>query len=67
MWMEENQGTRVNLARIEEVVESKAEVLGTACPFCLIMLGDGVRQIGKEESLKTVDLVQLLSESMEMD
>lgn len=67
MWMEENQGTRVNLARIEEVVESKAEVLGTACPFCLIMLGDGVRQVGKEESLKTVDLVQLLNESIETD
>lgn len=65
MWMEESMGTRVNLARLEEVVESKAEVLGTACPFCLIMLGDGVKQIGREETLKTVDLVQLLREVIE--
>jgi len=65
MWMEENIGTRVNLARLEEVVASKAQVLGTACPFCLIMLGDGVKQMGKEESVKTVDLVQLLAEAIE--
>jgi Fe-S oxidoreductase len=65
MWMEETQGTRVNLARLQEVAESGAEVLGTACPFCLIMLGDGVKQIGKNESIKTRDVVQLLSESID--
>jgi Fe-S oxidoreductase/nitrate reductase gamma subunit len=44
MFMEENLGTRINHSRIQDAVEAKVETLGVACPFCLVMLRDGVKE-----------------------
>ncbi|HYA67335.1 MAG TPA: (Fe-S)-binding protein, partial [Acidimicrobiales bacterium] len=43
MWMEETIGTRVNLERTDEALRTGADVVSTACPYCLIMLDDAVR------------------------
>ncbi|HTK46018.1 MAG TPA: (Fe-S)-binding protein, partial [Patescibacteria group bacterium] len=42
MWMEESRGTRVNAARTLQVLDTGAETVATACPFCMVMLRDGL-------------------------
>jgi Fe-S oxidoreductase len=62
MWMEE-RGTPINEERVREAAETGAETLAVACPFCTVMLDDGVRSMGKQ--LRVVDVSTLLIESMD--
>jgi Fe-S oxidoreductase len=64
MWMEEKIGTRINQLRTEQAVQTKANVVGTACPYCLTMLGDGIKEKGLEESMASFDLSELVVQSM---
>jgi Fe-S oxidoreductase len=68
MWMEENIGTRVNLARTTEAVETGAERIATGCPFCSVMLGDGLTQKQSDgtagDNVEVIDVAQLLLESV---
>ncbi len=61
MWMEE-RGSGINEERVREAAETGAETLAVACPFCTVMLDDGVRASGKE--LRVVDVSTLLAESL---
>jgi Fe-S oxidoreductase/nitrate reductase gamma subunit len=62
MWMEEHTGKKVNIERSEEAVATGAEVVATGCPFCLVMLDDGVKEIGAGETVQVKDLAMLLAE-----
>ena len=64
MWLEENIGTRVNMERTNEAIGTGADVVSTACPYCMIMLDDAVRANAKEDDVRVLDLSQLLEESM---
>ena len=64
MWLEENIGTRVNMDRTAEAIDTGADVVSTACPYCMIMLDDAVRANAKEDDVRVMDLSQLLEESM---
>ncbi len=61
MWMEE-RGSQINEERVRQAAETGAETLAVACPFCTVMLDDGVRTSGKE--LRVVDVSTLLAESL---
>ena len=61
MWMEE-KGTQINVARATEAVETGAETLAVACPFCTVMLDDGVRETGSQ--MRVADVSTLLAESL---
>jgi Fe-S oxidoreductase len=50
--------------RASQVIETKATLIGTACPYCLTMLRDGVKEIGREETIKVFDLCELVGQSM---
>jgi Fe-S oxidoreductase/TM2 domain-containing membrane protein YozV len=65
MWLEEPQGTRINLERTDEAIATGADVVSTACPYCMIMLDDAVKARGREEDVKVLDVAQLLERSME--
>jgi Fe-S oxidoreductase/nitrate reductase gamma subunit len=56
MWMEESIGTKVNDARAEELIATGASKVATACPFCYIMLDDGVKGAGAEETVEVADI-----------
>lgn len=64
MWMEEHIGTRINQMRTDQAIAIKAELIGTACPYCLTMLFDGIKEKGKEETMGTYDLCELVCQSM---
>jgi Fe-S oxidoreductase len=68
MWMEERIGKRVNLERTDEALATGADVVGTACPYCMVMLDDAVKQRqaeGTAERVRVLDIAQVLEESME--
>jgi Fe-S oxidoreductase len=65
MWMEENEGKRVNVERTEEALALQPNVIGTACPFCMTMLEDGVKDKEATDTVKVKDLAEILLEAVE--
>ena len=67
-WMEERIGKRVNVERVDEALSLDPDVVSTACPFCLVMLSDGVtakQQDGTARAdVQVVDVSQLLARSV---
>jgi Fe-S oxidoreductase/nitrate reductase gamma subunit len=66
MWMEEEPDKRVNTRRVEEVIKAGVECVATACPYCLTMFDDALKAKGVEESVRAVDLSELLADSLEV-
>jgi Fe-S oxidoreductase len=68
MWMEEKIGKRINVERIDEALSLDPDIVSTACPFCLVMLGDAVtakKQDGEaREDVEVLDVAQLLIRSV---
>jgi Fe-S oxidoreductase/nitrate reductase gamma subunit len=66
MWMEETIGTKVNDERAQEAISTGASRVATACPFCYVMLDDGVKAAGKDETeVKVADIAIHLIEAIE--
>ncbi len=66
MWMEESVGKKVNDERAQELIATGATRVATACPFCYIMLDDGVKAAGKEENeVRVADISIHLWEAIE--
>jgi hypothetical protein len=66
MWMEETVGTRVNEARSRELIATGATRIATACPFCYIMIDDGVKAQGKEDDeVRVADIAMHLLDAIE--
>jgi Fe-S oxidoreductase len=68
MWMEERIGKRINTERIEEALATDPDTVSTACPYCMVMLGDAInakKSSGEaKETLEVVDVAQLLMRSV---
>jgi Fe-S oxidoreductase len=64
MWMEETIGKRINLERAGEIAGRQIANVAVACPFCLTMLEDGMKELDKEEQIKTRDIAELVAASM---
>jgi Fe-S oxidoreductase len=58
MWMEETLGTRINLNRVDEAIATGASQVAVACPFCRVMVGDGVT--ARESDVEVLDVAQIL-------
>jgi len=63
MWMEEKMGQRVNHRRIEQLVmaDTGANKVASGCPFCLIMLDEGVGAKGLSDKVRPVDVLELVA------
>ena len=64
MWMEETIGEKVNHRRLDHVMETNADLVATACPYCLIMMDDAAKTKNVDEQLGRVDVAELLERSL---
>ena len=66
MWADfEAEEERLANIRVREAISLGAEVIVTACPFCLINMEDGVKSVGVEDSLKVIDIAELILSAIE--
>ena len=58
MWMEEKIGTRINLNRVDEAIATGAQEVAVACPFCRVMVSDGM--VARDSSVEVLDVAQIM-------
>ncbi len=64
LWLEEQKkGERINEMRTEQAIDTKAQIVATACPYCLQMFEDGIKSKAVEESLQVMDIAELVASS----
>ncbi|MGH3246782.1 MAG: (Fe-S)-binding protein, partial [Trebonia sp.] len=70
MWLEERTGKRINEERIDEALALDPDTVSTACPYCMVMLGDAInakKATGEaKQSLEVIDVAQLLVRSIKL-
>ncbi|RST60955.1 4Fe-4S dicluster domain-containing protein [Siminovitchia terrae] len=64
MWMEEDTGQRINVARTEQALAVNPSVISSGCPYCLTMLSDGTKAKEVEDTVKTYDVAELLEKAV---
>ena len=61
-WMEEHTGKKVNIERAEEALGTGALEVAVSCPFCYVMIDDGIKELGRGDQVKVRDLAQMLAD-----
>jgi Fe-S oxidoreductase len=61
MWMEEKIGSRINLNRVDEAIATGAQEVAVGCPFCRVMISDGM--VTKESTVEVLDVAQIMLRS----
>ncbi|MCK5210326.1 MAG: (Fe-S)-binding protein [Cyclobacteriaceae bacterium] len=59
----ENGNKDINIERTEEALQTNATIIASACPFCMTMLSDGIKNKEREEDVKVLDLAELIAKS----
>lgn len=62
-FMEERIGERINVHRSKEAAAAETDTVGSACPFCLVMMRDGLAELGKEET-KAMDVAEIVAQAL---
>ena len=62
-WMEEQTGKKVNNERAEEALATEADEIAVACPFCFVMLDDGVKELGRDD-VPVRDIAMILADGL---
>ncbi len=61
-WMEEHTGKKVNIERAEEALATGASEVAVSCPFCYVMLDDGIKELGRGDDVRVRDLAMMLTD-----
>lgn len=64
MWLHENEGSNINQLRAKEIQDSGADVVATACPFCLVMMEDGISSLESEQPPLAMDIIDLVAKAL---
>lgn len=64
MWLETDPSTRINHRRLEDALKIKADIVATACPYCLLMFDDAIRSKGLGEKIQVMDIAEILDKSL---
>lgn len=65
MWMEESIGQRINASRVEEALDKGAETICVACPYCMTMFEDGLKDKDADERVRVLDLAEIVAGELE--
>jgi Fe-S oxidoreductase len=61
MWMEEKEGTLINVARVEEALAEKADTVCVCCPYCMTMFDDGLKDKEAADKVQVLDLAEIVA------
>lgn len=64
MWIEETEGKRINVERVEQALRLSPTLIGSNCPYCLTMLTDGTKAKEAEDQVKTMDIAEIVERSL---
>ena len=64
MWLETDPNTRINQRRLGDALQVKADIVATACPYCMIMFDDAIRSKGLGEQIQVMDIAEVLERQM---
>ena len=64
MWLHENTGQNINVIRAEEVANADIDIIATSCPFCLVMLDDGVKSLEREKIPEVADIIDIVARAI---
>ena len=64
MWMEEEPTQRVNIRRVEQLLETNPDAVAVACPYCMTMIDDGLKSKNMEEKVQALDVMELVADNM---
>ncbi|GJQ64476.1 MAG: Fe-S oxidoreductase [Melioribacteraceae bacterium] len=64
MFLEETTGTRINEDRTKEALDTGADTIASACPFCMTMMSDGVKTYEKQEDVEVKDIAEIIFENL---
>jgi len=64
-WMEEHTGKKINIERAEEALATGASEIAVSCPYCYVMIDDGVKELGRGDDVRVRDVAQLLVDGYE--
>ena len=64
MWMEERIGKRINIARVEQALEASPHIIATACPYCAVMMADGLGALASAGATESRDIAELVADAM---
>jgi Fe-S oxidoreductase len=64
MWLETDPNTRINHRRLADVLQANADVVATACPYCLLMFDDAIRSKGLSEQVQVMDIAEVLERQL---
>ncbi len=67
MWLEENAGKRIYLARTEEALATQPSTIAVACPYCMTMIEDGVKEVQAQDKVQVRDVAEIIAEAMETE
>ncbi len=63
MWMEEKEGTLINVARVEEALEKKPDTVCVCCPYCMTMFDDGLKD-KEADNVQVLDLAEIVARAL---
>lgn len=64
MWVEEDPAQRVNMLRVDQLLETKPDVIASACPYCMTMLDDGVKAKELGGQVDTRDVLEIVADAI---
>jgi Fe-S oxidoreductase len=64
MWLEETIGKRINITRVEQALETSPQTIATACPYCAVMVGDGLAAVQPGGTTQSRDIAELVAEAL---
>ena len=65
MWMEESIGKRINVLRVEQALPHAPKIVATACPYCAVMVADGISALDRTEAIAARDVAELVAAALD--